>query len=151
MLMLSAVLLSCTKDTPKEWDYKYGFTTQDIIGEYTYSGVPDAFEGLTESEYFHLCQDATIDITYGGVLRFHINSPKFNYNKTFTGQPVEDDDNFLIHLTESQSANSQDVTAYVFTDKQGRIRLHGFARKTAYSIADDEYYKINYYFDVLKN
>ena len=106
---------------------------------------------MTESEYFHICQDANISISYGSTLQLHFNSPRLSYNKTFTGQLVADEDNFLIHLTESQSANSQDVTAYVFTDKQGRIRLHGFARKTAYSISDDEYYKINYYFDVLKN
>ena len=150
VLLLGIILVGCQKDITKEWDYKYGFTAQDILGQYTYSGVQDAFEGLTENEYFHVCQDANISITYGGTLQLHFNSPRLSYNKTFTGQLVADEDNFLFYLTASQSQNADDVTAYVYTNKEGKIRLHGYARKTGYSAADDQYYRINYYFDVIK-
>ena len=150
VLVLGVMLFSCEKDSTKEWEYKYGYTIQDIIGQYVFSGVQDAFSGLTESEFIHLCQDATVNITSGGTLRFDINCPRNSYNRTFTGTLPSDEDRFLIHMAASQSANSDDVTAYVYTNKQGKIRLHGYARKAAYSPADDVYYKVNYYFDVIK-
>lgn len=150
VLLLGIILVGCQKDSTKEWEYKYGFTAQDILGQYTFSGVEDAFESLTESEYFHICRDATISISYGSTLQFHFNCPRLSYSKTFTGQFVADDENFLIQMTSSQSSNSDDLTAYVYTNKQGKIRLHGYARKTGYSASDGEYYRINYYFDVIK-
>lgn len=147
---LGVMLFSCEKDTTREWEYKYGYTIQDVVGQYVFSGVPDAFEGLTESELFHICQDATVNITYGGTMQFNINCPRNGYNRTFTGMPAMDEDSFLIRMATSQSANSDDITAYVYTNKQGKIRLHGYARKAAYSAADDVYYKVNFYFDVIK-
>ena len=150
LFVLGIVLFSCEKDSTKEWEYKYGYTVQDIVGQYTFSGIPNAFEGLVESEFIHLCQDAVVDINYGGNMQFHINCPSDAYNRTFTGQPTTDEDSFLIQMATSQSANADDVTAYVYTNKQGKIRLHGYARKSVYSYLDDAYYKINYYFDVIK-
>ena len=67
VLLFGVVLFSCEKDSTKEWQYKYGFTLQDVIGHFTFSGASNAFEGLTESEYFHLCDDAIIDISSSGV------------------------------------------------------------------------------------
>jgi len=150
LFVLGAVLFSCKKDSTKEWEYKYGYTVQDIVGQYTYSGIPDAFEGIMESEFMHVCQDAIINITYGGNMQFQINCPSNAYNRTFTGQPTSDEDGFLIQMATSQSVNSDDVTAYVYTNKQGKIRLHGYARKSVYSSSYGGYSKINYYFDVIK-
>ena len=150
VLALGVILFSCEKDTNKEWEYKYGYTIQDIVGQYVFSGVPDAFEGLTESELFHICQDATVNISYGGTMQFTINCPRNAFNRTFTGMPSSDEDRFLIQMSTSQSANSDEVFAYVYTNKQGKIRLHGYARKAAYSAVDDVYYKVNYFFDVIK-
>lgn len=150
VLALGVMLFSCEKDTNKEWEYKYGYTIQDIVGQYVFSGVPEAFEGLMESEYIHICQDATVNISYGGTMQFTINCPRNAFNRTFTGMPSSDEDRFLIQMSTSQSANSDEVFAYVYSNKQGKIRLHGYARKAAYSVADDVYYKVNYYFDVVK-
>ena len=100
VLLFGVVLFSCEKDSTKEWQYKYGFTPQDVIGHFTYSGVSDAFEGLTESEYFHLCDDAIIDISSSGVngLQFNIRCPKAAFTRSYTGQHNAGDDDFLIHI-----------------------------------------------------
>ena len=150
LFVLGIVLFSCEKDSTKEWEYKYGFTVQDIVGQYTYSGIPNAFEGIMESEFMHICQDAIVDITYGGNMQFHINCPSNAYNRTFTGQPTLDADSFLIHMAASHSSYSDAVTAYVYTNKQGRIRLHGYASKPVSSPLYSADSKINYYFDVIK-
>ena len=153
VLLFGVVLFSCEKDSTKEWQYKYGFTPQDVIGHFTYSGVSDAFEGLTESEYFHLCDDAIIDISSSGVngLQFNIRCPKADFTRSYTGQHNAGDEDFLIQIKASQSTYADEVTAYVYTNKSGKIRLHGYARKAKYHPATDEYYWVNYYFDVIKN
>lgn len=148
-LLFGVVLFSCEKDSTKEWQYKYGFTNSDVIGRYTYSGVPNAFEGLTESEYFHICDDAVVTITQYGLsgLQLDIKCPKAEYTRSFMGQSGTEEDDFLIHLV----ASTHEVTARVYTNKAGRIRLHGYARKQMYHTATGENYWVNYYFDVIKN
>ena len=129
------------------------------------SNVSGAFDALTENDFCHICEDAVINMSpYLGSnssIEFNVNCQKANFNKSFTGRPVMNDDNFLISM--SMPATSiypyYEVTAYVYKNDKGNVRLHGFARHIYYEnvVVDfdgtehkDVKSMVNYYFDVLK-
>ena len=71
------------------------------------------------------------------------------------------DDNFLISMSMPATSNYPvyEVTAYVYKNDKGNVRLHGFARHIYYEnvVVDfdgtehkDVKSMVNYYFDVLK-
>jgi hypothetical protein len=167
MLVLGVLLFSCKKDETKEWKQFYDFTLEDIMGTYTYSNVSGAFNALTENDFCHICEDAVVDISpYFGSntsIEFKVNCQKANFSKSFTGHPVLNDDNFLISISiipPSSNYPDYEVTAYVYKNDKGNIRLHGFARHIYYEnlVVDfdgtehkDVKYMVNYYFDVIKN
>ena len=165
VLVFGLLLFSCKKDETKEWKQFYDFTLADIMGTYTNSNVSGAFDALTENDFCHICEDAVINMSsYLGSdssIEFNVNCQKANFNKSFTGRPVMNDDNFLISM--SMPATSiypyYEVTAYVYKNDKGNVRLHGFARHIYYEnvVVDfdgtehkDVKSMVNYYFDVLK-
>lgn len=154
LFVLGLLLVSCGEETKKEWKGYYGYTNGDIIGTYSYSNVSNAFEGLMESNYCHLCDDAEITIrNYSEAsVEFTINCPQANFHKTFTGKPTLNENDNVIHMSIDPATLNPvyDVMAYVYINEANEIRLHGFARKNIYH-QDEEPYSINYYFDVVKN
>ena len=59
LLILSFFFVSCEKQPQEnEWKKYYGYTNEEIVGSYSFSDVNDAFEGLTENSYCHICEDA---------------------------------------------------------------------------------------------
>ena len=162
-IMLCAFFVSCEKPQQDEWAEHYGYTNEDIAGEYVFSNITDAFDGLTESAYCHICEDAKINITAGsgGTIEFKMNCPSDNLNRTFEGLPRVTDDDFLINMTAPswESYPSYELTVYVYKNVQGNTRLHGFARHITYQIVNNPdgstvynvKSKVNYYFDVIKN
>ena len=70
------------------------------------------------------------------------------------------DDNFLISMSMPATSTypNYEVTAYVYKNDKGNVRLHGFARHIYYEnvvVVDGIVHKdvksmVNYYFDVLK-
>ena len=158
VLVLGLMLVSCGKDPNSEWTKYYGYTNDDIIGTYRFSNVSDAFASLTESDYCHLCSDAQITIASYSMnsVEFHVKSPNADYDQTFTGVPSHNTDDFLISMSNQMGSTTEyTVTATVYNNAKGEIRLHGFARKIIYGIDDEEHkyvkYCYNYYFDVIKN
>ena len=159
-LMLAALVLmlvSCGKDQKSEWNYVYGYSNDDIIGTYRFSNVSDAFETLAEGDYCHLCSDAEISIApyESNSVEFHVKSTNAGYEQTFTGSPSHNDDDFLVSMSKQGGLTEYTVTASVYNNAQGDIRLHGFARKIIYGIDEEQHqyvkYCYNYYFDVIKN
>ena len=164
MLLLAGVLLvSCHKDTTKEWEKFYDYTIDDIIGTYSFSNVSDAFDALTETDYCHICDDAEISISSymnsETSIEFKVNCAKAMFNKTYTGRPVSNEDSFLIKLFNPSTSEYPDyeLTAYVYKNTKGDIRLHGFARHIKYHVYVQDgitYHEVktmtNYYFDVKK-
>lgn len=164
LLVLGVLMVSCKKDEKKEWKQFYDFTFEDLKGTYTYSNVSGAFDALTENEFCHICDDAEVNISsYLGSdssIEFKVNCPKAEFNKSFTGHPVLNDDTFLIKMSIPASSVYPDyeVTAYVYKNDKGNIRLHGFARHIYYETIvdlDGTIHKnvksmVNYYFDVVK-
>lgn len=144
LLVLGVFLVSCGKEQKNEWNKHYGFTNDEIIGSYSFSDVADAFDGLTESLYCIICEDAVITITResDNGIQFSIRSVSGELNADIKGNPVQNDDSFLLTLVDS--LNDNELTAYVYTNASGQIRLHGFVRKYYPSVR-------NYYFDVIKN
>ena len=142
LLMLGVLFVSCEKQQEKEWNRYYGYTNEEIIGLYSYSDVDDAFDGLTENHYCHVCNDARINITADSenTIQFSMNSAKAELNATLKGNPALNDDDFLITLVDYP----YELTAYVYTNASGQIRLHGFVRKNNHD-------RPTYYFDVIKN
>jgi hypothetical protein len=154
LLMAATLLVACQKDAVKEWE-KFSYTIDDIKGSYTYSYVSGAFDDLTENSYCHLCDDAAVTIAPSllstSSTEFTINCPKAEFNKTFSGRPTTNENDFLISMSLPAGAvhPSYELTAYVYKNAKGNIRLHGFARHVHHPGTDEEY-KVNYYFDVIK-
>ena len=152
MLVLGMLFTSCEKEQKKEWNKYYGYTNEEIVGSYSYSKVEDAFDGLTESAYCHVCEDAKISVTAGsgGTIEFKVNCPSDEFDRTFEGVPRLNDDDFLINMTAPSWNPVYELTAYVYKNDKGQIRIHGFARHV-HNAGTLEEYKVNYYFDVIKN
>lgn len=162
-VLLGFVLVSCNKDSNKEWKQFYGYTVEDIVGTYVYSNVQDAFDGLMESEYSHICEDAQVTITpylnSQTSIEFKVNCPGAGFNKSFTGRPFITEDSFLVKMSLPSGTLYPDyeLTAHVYQNDKGDIRLNGFARRIFYEVivVDGETHKqvksvVNYYFDVIK-
>lgn len=164
VLVLGLLMVSCKKDDTREWKQFYDFTLEDVKGTYTYSNVTGAFDALTESDFCHVCKDAVIDISsYLGSassIEFKVNCQKVGFSKSFTGQPVLSDDAAFVKMSIPASSvyPEYEVTAYVYKNDKGNVRLHGFARHIQYEnlvVVDGIVHKdvksmVNYYFDVLK-
>ena len=165
LLVLGLLFVSCEKQSQeKDWEKYYGYPNEEIIGSYSFSNVKDAFDGLTESAYCHVCEDARINVTASSesTIEFKVNCPNDEFNRTFEGRPCLTDDDFLINMTVPAGSAHPDyeLTAYVYKNDQGDIRLHGFARHIIYELVYNPQTettdhiiksKINYYFDVIKN
>ena len=135
LCMLGVFSTSC-KEKQSEWVNFYGYTNQDVVGSYSSSNVVDAFEGLIEGTYCHICRDAEINITNSGSkLRFEVKSVGTGLNWSSVGNPCLNDHDFLMQL------GMDDFLATVYTNTANQVRLHGYVRKN----------HVNYYFDVIKN
>ena len=163
LLMVGAMMVACQKDETKTWEKYYGYSIDEIKGTYTFSYVSSAFDGLTENDYCHICQDAEISVTSylnsESSIAFHVKCPKATFNSTFTGRPVMTEDGFLVKMSNPSTAENPDyeLTVYVYKNAKGDIRLHGFARHIYYEIVVENgvnvkrvKYVVNYYFDVKK-
>ena len=155
LLMVGVLLVACQKDATKEWEKFSGYTIDDIKGTYNYSNVSGVFDDLTENSYCHLCDDALVTIASSLIstssIDFTVNCPKAVFKKTFSGRPTLNDNDFLISMSipTGEVHPSYELTAYVYRNAKGDIRLHGFARHVHHPGTEEEY-KVNYYFDVLK-
>jgi len=163
LLLLGILLVSCEKDSTKEWEKYYGYSLDEIKGSYTYSNISGAFDGLTENNFCHLCDDAEVGISSymdsESSIEFKINCPKAGLNKSFTGRPVLNENGFLVLMSIPSTAEYPDyeLTVYVYRNAKGEIRLHGFARHIYYEIVIENDMPVhhvktvvNYYFDVKK-
>ena len=104
LLMVGTLMVACQKDDAKEWQQFYDFTLDDIKGTYDFSYVSSAFNGLTETSFCHICEDATVSVsTYLGSessIEFKVNCAKETFNKSFTGRPaINEDDPFLLNMS----------------------------------------------------
>ena len=161
LLVLGFLFVSCEKQQEKEWNRHYGYTNEEIIGSYSYSNVAEAFDGLTESAYCHICEDARINVTARSesIIEFTVNCPSDEFNRTFEGRPSSTDNDFLIQMTAPSGSPHSDykLLVYVYKNEKGDIRLHGYARlvKYEYNPETEEYdipkVETNYWFDVIKN
>ena len=152
LLMLGFLFVSCEKQQQEEWTHYYGYNIEEIAGTYTFSHVDDAFDGLTESVYCHICEDAKISVTAGsgGTIEFKLNCPSDDFNRTFEGLPRLTDNDFLISMTAPSWSPIYKLTVYVYKNNEGQIRFHGFARHV-HNAGTVQEYPVNYYFDVIKN
>jgi hypothetical protein len=164
LLMVGALMVACKKDDAKEWQQFYDFTLDDIKGTYDFSYVSSAFDGLTETSYCHICEDANISVSsYLGSessIEFKVNCTKATFNKSFTGKPaINEDDAFLLNMSSPNTSEYPDytLTVYVYKNAKGNIRLHGYARRVYYETVYENGIPVkkvksmtNYYFDVIK-
>ena len=165
LFILGFFFVSCEKQPQEnEWKKYYGYTNEEIVGSYSFSDVNDAFDGLTESSYCHICEDARINIsaTSGRTIEFKVNCPSDEFNRTFDGRPCLTDNSCLINMAAPSGSSHPDyeLTVYVYKNDKGDIRLSGFARHVTYkpvynSETEETDYitqsTVNYWFDVIKN
>lgn len=162
-LVLGVLFVSCGEPKEKEWEKLYGYTIEDIAGTYSFSNVADAFDALTEGTYCHICNDAQISITASSssIIQFSVDCPDAGFHKIFEGRPRMTDNDYTINLGSTALNNHPEygLTAYVYENKQGDIRIHGNAQYIEWILVTNSYgqleykikSKINYYFDVTKN
>lgn len=166
LLCLMGLFLASCGDSKTEWENFYGYTNDDIIGTYSFSNVPDAFEGV-EGVDRYACDNAEISIApYSGrQVEFKINCPSQGFNRTFTGVPSPNDGDFMVRMSSGYKPygngklRAYNMTGYVLKNEKQQLRMHGFASINIYklvaletggtdTIPDDGKY---YYFDVIKN
>lgn len=166
LCLMGLFFASCNEDSKTEWENYYGYTNNDIIGTYSYSNVADAFEGV-EGAGRYACDNAEISVApySGSKVEFKINCPSQGFNRTFTGKPSPNNDDFMVHMSSdyqqygSNKLRAYNLTGYVLKNSKQRLRMHGFAAINTYklvaletggtdTIPDDGKY---YYFDVIKN
>lgn len=163
VLLLGVLFAACEEQSQeKDWNKFSGYTTEDIAGTYAFSNIADAFEGLTEGKYCHICEDARISVTASSAktIQCEVNCPNAGFHRVFEGKPRVTDDDYIINLggTSMNTHPEYGLTAYVYENEQGDVRFHGYAQKIEWTIIVDDYgqeeYKIksktNYYFDVIK-
>lgn len=169
LLVLALVLSGCEKK--KEWNYRYGYSVDDIAGTYSYSNYESAFDLLTENQYCHICTDAEITVTKlsDKSIKFRINCPEENFSREFVGTPNKNKNDFMINLSSgymtragSTRFKAYNLTGYVYQNEAQNIRLHGFANfckyKVEYPVPNDStvvdtvlIQATNYYFDMIKD
>ena len=138
LCLLGVLFISC-KEEKNEWTNFYGYTNQDVVGSYSRSNMEEAFEGLLESPYCHICRDAEVNITpSGSKLKIEVKSGSAGLNWSAVGNPCLNDNDFIMQLG---SAPTLDFMATVYTNEDKQVRLHGYVRKNQAT---------NYYFDVIK-
>ncbi len=142
LFVLGLLFVSCEKQPQNEWNNFYGYTNEEIAGAYSFSNVMDAFDGLTESIYCHICEDAKITISADASSKIHFDmrSVKAGLNISLEGPTGLNSDDFLINFVDGE----YELLAHVYSKASGQIRLHGFVRTTYPGL-------VNYYFDVVKN
>ena len=163
LLLLVIACFSCEKQETKEWSKFFGYTNDDIVGEYVHSGLSTAFADLPESSSAYLCADAQVKITSTsetGIL-FRIDCPDHNFAKSFSGCPSPNSGSFLINMGGAMSGMKRYVlSATVRKNGEEKVRLEGsvsedhFVRE--YNTATQKYdtifdHSVKYYFDVIKN
>ena len=168
-VLLAVAFIGC--DSKKnEWNYKYGYTNDDIIGEYSFSNIDKVFDDLEQSGYCHICDNAEISVTAASAktVNFIINCPDDNFSRTFIGVPTKNPGDCMIRMSSGyiQTGGSQlrayNLLASVYQNDEQKIRLHGFAALNTYKLVavpntDPILYDtiqdsgVNYYFDVIKN
>ena len=138
LCMLAFGFASC-KEQQSEWRNFLGYTSQDVIGTYSASGLPAAFDGLTEGSYCHICRDAQVKITNtGSKLKIEVKSNSTGLNWSQVGNPFHNSNDFMMQLG---VAPELDFLATVYTNDKKDIRLHGYVRKN----------QVTYWFDVIKD
>jgi len=149
LLLMGLSFASCSKKTV--WNVFYGYTAQDIMGTFSPSDVADAFDGLTESEYCHICHDAQITISNNsGKIRLEFKSVSAGMEKTLTGNPSLNEDDFLLQLGNIAGYGVPELITTVYTNAAQEVRLHGYVRKLKSHSPEGPTY-VNYYFDVVKH
>ena len=169
LFVLFALVFTSCGEKKNEWTNYYGYTNEDIIGEYSYSNDYDSFYGVLESDYSHICTDAEITIKRlsDNYVSFHVNCPEAGYDRTFEGSPTKNRNDFKISMSSgfiNGTLKSYNVLAYVSKNDQNQIRLHGFASYDSFkvvatypipngpavydTVCDLAY---NYYFDMIKD
>lgn len=162
-LLFATVFVSCEKNEKKEWSVFLNYGVSDIVGEYSHSNASDAFSDLMESDEGHLCPDAKVSIVSKSeeTISFSLVCPDHNFQKSFSGKPSLNTNDFLIDMYSNMSnLKRYGVTAKVMKNAQNDIRLNGFVTEDRYKrfydteaqIYDTVYdYSVKYYFDVIKN
>lgn len=160
--LLLAGLVSCEKEQ-KEWSKLYGYSQDDIVGQYSHSQLPYAFSSLLESENAHLCADAVVSIasTSEQSITFGLSCPDHNFQKSFSGKPSLMSNAFLVSMSSGWvGLKRYALSATVLKNTNNDIRLEGFVSENQYERfynTDEERYdtvlsnSVNYYFDVIKN
>lgn len=166
--VLGVFFVSC-KEPKTEWNNYYGYTNEDIIGNYSFSNISTAFDAV-EGVGRHSCPDAEVSIQASSqnpnMLRFTINCPNEEYSRTVEDDATPNEDDFMLRMSTgyihsgSNKVKVYVVNAHVMKNEKKELRLAGFSAvntykeiynqesgTTSYVQIDGEYY----YFDVIKN
>lgn len=163
LLGLCVMLASCEK-SEKKWENYYGFKSQELVGSYSFSNIPNVFDAVAGTGRY-ACDDAIVRISLASnKLVFDLNCPREEFSLNLSSPIREEDDLSIFQMTSGMiysgtQPSTKNLTVYVMKNANQQIRLHGFANietykretnhqgEVVYTIVDNIYY----YFDVIKN
>ena len=169
LCLMGIFFTSCKEESKSEWKNCYGYTNEDVIGTYSFSNISTAFDGV-EGVGRHVCPDAEVSIQPStqnpNMLRFTINCPELEYNRTIEDYATPNEDDFMLRMSTGYIPSGNNkvkvyvVNAHVMKNAKQELRLSGFSAVNSYKViyndesgttsyeqVDGEYY----YFDVIKN
>ena len=145
-LGLALVFASCEKTPVNEWSRFYGFTKDDIAGQYNANPDESIYEALP-TQGVVVYDNATVEITAqsGNLVSVHVIIPGV-INKVFSGTVVSDEGSSNIVFRN----NNEELIVTVYKNDQNQIRLDGCVKHNYYNshgeVIDSDYYG----FDVIK-
>lgn len=168
LCVLGVSFASCNDKTKSEWSNYYGFANEDVIGTYSFSNMPTAFDGV-EGTGRHACPDAEVRILASSqnpeMLRFEINCPEEGYTRTIEDYATPNENDFMLRMSSGYihtggKVRVYVVNAHVMKNVKQEIRLSGFSAVNTYIeninsesgvISYEQTDGVYYYFDVIKN
>jgi hypothetical protein len=147
-LLCLVMFVSCEKEPVNEWQRFWGYTKDDIVGDYEANPDESIYEeyptaGMT------IYKNASIHVTglSGDLVSIRINIPGV-INKVFSGAVYSASDNSDLALVSTNG--NDDIRMTVYKNSKGDVRFHGIQKRYHYDAGHVLTSSENYGFDVIK-
>lgn len=138
---------SCKKDSADQWERFWGFTKDDVVGQYTANPDESLYEDLP-TEGVKVYSDASLEIRSlsGDLISIQLTIPNV-IKKVFSGTLYSDPSNSDLAIKNSET---EDIRMTVYKNANGDVRLHGLHKRYYYDANHVVDHSDNYGFDVIK-
>lgn len=147
-LLCLVMFVSCEKEPVNEWQRFWGFTKDDIVGDYEANPDESIYEEYPTAGVT-VYNNATLHVAglSGDMISIRINIPGV-LNKVFSGSVYSAPDNSDIALVFPNG--NEDIRMTVYKNSKGDVRFHGIQKRYHYNEQHVLISSENYVFDVIK-